>query len=168
MRIFDSMQGVENFALAGRIFNDLETDRGPFVMKIGAPREIFAGERRVAMTPQSALALQKLGYDCLIESGAGKESRFSDENYREAGVEVVESAEALWEQADIVVKVRGPEGEEEINRARDGQILISLFWPAQNGEMLETMAKKNTTIIAMDMVPRISRAQKMDALSSMA
>lgn len=137
-------------------------------MKIGAPREIFAGERRVAMTPQSALALQKLGYECLIESGAGKESRFSDDDYRNAGVEVVETADALWEQSDIVVKVRGPEGEAEINRARSEQILISLFWPAQNGDMLEAMAKKNTTIIAMDMVPRISRAQKMDALSSMA
>jgi len=137
-------------------------------MKIGAPREIFAGERRVAMTPQSALALQKLGYDCVIESGAGREARFSDDDYRQAGVEIVDSADALWQAADVVVKVRAPEAGAEVARARSGQILISLFWPAQNGDMLADLAKRNVTVIAMDMVPRISRAQKMDALSSMA
>ncbi|MEM1049546.1 MAG: Re/Si-specific NAD(P)(+) transhydrogenase subunit alpha [Pseudomonadota bacterium] len=137
-------------------------------MKIGAPREIFPGEKRVAMTPQSALALQKLGYECLIETGAGADARFSDEVYREAGVTVVDSAAALWETADIVIKVRGPEGDEELAQPRAGQTLISLFWPAQNEEMLKTLAERKVNVIALDMVPRISRAQKMDVLSSMA
>jgi NAD(P) transhydrogenase subunit alpha len=136
-------------------------------MKIGAPRETFDGEKRVAMTPQSALALKKLGYDCLIEAGAGEAARFSDDVYREAGVEVVATAAALWKNADIVAKLRAPEPD-ELKRARKGQILISFLYPAQNGELLERLQDKGVTAIAMDMVPRISRAQKMDALSSMA
>ena len=81
-------------------------------MKIGAPKETFDGEKRVAMTPQSAAALKKLGYDCLIEAGAGEAARFSDAAYAEAGVEVVPSAAELWAEADIVAKVRAPTAEE--------------------------------------------------------
>ncbi|HVL19416.1 MAG TPA: NAD(P)(+) transhydrogenase (Re/Si-specific) subunit alpha, partial [Amaricoccus sp.] len=136
-------------------------------MKIGAPRETFEGEKRVALTPQSAQALQKLGYDCLIETGAGEAARFSDDAYREAGVEVVKSAAELWKQADVVAKVRPPEPP-EIKRARKGQIVISFLYPGQNAELLEELKAKDITAVAMDMVPRISRAQKMDALSSMA
>ena len=136
-------------------------------MKIGAPKETFEGEKRVALTPQSALALKKLGYDCLIEAGAGEAARFSDDAYREAGVTVVPSAADLWAQADIVAKVRPPEPA-EVEMARPGQILISFLYPAQNAELLEALKAKGVTAIAMDMVPRISRAQKMDALSSMA
>ena len=136
-------------------------------MKIGAPREIFKGENRVAMTPQSAALLQKLGYECVIESGAGDAARFSDADYQAAGVEVVKTAAALWKTADILIKVRAPEGA-ELKRFREGQILISFIWPAQNEKLLETLNGKGVTTIAMDMVPRISRAQKMDALSSMA
>ena len=136
-------------------------------MRIGAPRETFDGEKRVALTPQSAAALKKLGYDCLIEAGAGEAARFADEAYREAGVEVVPSAAELWQQADIVAKVRAPTPE-EVERARSGQIVISFVYPAQNAELLESLKAKGVTAIAMDMVPRISRAQKMDALSSMA
>ncbi len=136
-------------------------------MKIGTPRESFAGERRVAMTPQSALALKKLGYECLIESGAGAAARFSDDAYREAGVTVVPSAAELWAEADIVSKIRPPEPA-EVEMARRGQILISFLYPAQNAELLEALKAKGVTALAMDMVPRISRAQKMDALSSMA
>ncbi len=136
-------------------------------MKIGAPKEIYPGEARVAMTPQSALQLQKLGYECVIESGAGEAARFSDQDYKDAGVEVVKTAAALWKASDIIVKVRGPE-EIEVKRFRKGQTLISFIWPAQNDALLKKLKTKGVNTIAMDMVPRISRAQKMDALSSMA
>ena len=136
-------------------------------MKIGAPRETFEGEKRVALTPQSAAALRKLGYECLVESGAGLAARFSDEAYREAGVTVVPDAAALWSQADIVAKVRAPEAA-EIGLARPGQIVISFVYPGQNPDLLEALRAQGVTALAMDMVPRISRAQKMDALSSMA
>ncbi|MDZ4134427.1 MAG: NAD(P)(+) transhydrogenase (Re/Si-specific) subunit alpha, partial [Paracoccaceae bacterium] len=136
-------------------------------MKIGAPKEIFEGEARVAMTPESALQLQKLGHSCVIETGAGAQAGFSDAAYKAAGVEVVKTAAALFKAADVVVKVRGPEPK-EAKYLRDGQTLISFFWPAQNAELLELCKSRGATVVAMDMVPRISRAQKMDALSSMA
>jgi H+-translocating NAD(P) transhydrogenase subunit alpha len=136
-------------------------------VKIGAPKERFEGEARVALTPESAQQIQKLGHDCLIEAGAGAAAGFDDEAYRQAGVSVVESAEALWAEAEVVIKVREPM-EEEADRLRQGQTLISFFWPAQNEALLETCKARGATVIAMDMVPRISRAQKMDALSSMA
>ena len=136
-------------------------------MKIGAPKETFKGEDRVAMTPQSALALQKLGYECFIEAGAGAAARFSDKNYTEAGVEVVKTAAALWKAADVVAKVRPP-SDAEIKKLKKGQTLISFFYPAQNEALLNKVKDREANLIAMDMVPRISRAQKMDALSSMA
>ena len=136
-------------------------------MRIGAPKEVMEGEARVAMTPDSARQLQKLGHDCLIEAGAGAKAGFSDEAYADAGVEVVQGAEALWEKADVIVKVRPPT-EGEADRLTTGKTLISFFYPAQSSEMLERVKDTGATAIAMDMVPRISRAQKMDALSSMA
>ncbi|SSC67190.1 Re/Si-specific NAD(P)(+) transhydrogenase subunit alpha [Ciceribacter selenitireducens] len=136
-------------------------------MKIGSPRELFAGEARVAMTPDSAIQLKKLGYDCMIESGAGKAAGFSDDAYRAVGVEVVEGAEALYAGADVIAKVRPPETV-EVERLSSGKTLVSFFYPAQNKELLERARDKGANVIAMDMVPRISRAQKMDALSSMA
>ncbi len=136
-------------------------------MKIGAPKEIFPGEARVAMTPDSALQLKKLGYDCAIEAGAGALAGFDDAAYATAGVEVIPTAEGLWGAVDVVVKVRGPE-EDEAKLLVKGQTLISFFWPAQNPELLELCRAQGANVIAMDMVPRISRAQKMDALSSMA
>jgi len=137
------------------------------MMKIGAPTELFEGEARVALTPASAALLQKLGYDCIIQSGAGAAARFSDADYKAAGVEVVKTGAALWKAADIVVKVRAPDIA-ELKFAKKDQILISFIWPAQNAELLEALKAKGVTAMAMDMVPRISRAQKMDALSSMA
>lgn len=136
-------------------------------MKIGAPTEVFDGEARVALTPASAAQLQKLGYDCVVQAGAGAKARFSDDDYKAAGVEVVKTAAALWKAADVVVKVRAPELA-ELKNAKKGQILISFISPAQNAELLDAMNEKGVTALAMDMVPRISRAQKMDALSSMA
>ncbi len=136
-------------------------------MKIGAVGEIFEGENRVALTPDSAVQLQKLGHACVVESGAGARAGFSDDAYAKAGVEVLPSAAAVFGAADVVVKVRGPEPS-EIALLRQGQTLISFFWPAQNPELLEAAKERGATVVAMDMVPRISRAQKMDALSSMA
>ena len=125
------------------------------------------GEARVAMTPESARQLQKLGYECIIESGAGDAAGYNDDTYKEAGVEVVKTAAALWKEADVVAKVRPPT-DAELKKSREGQLLISFFYPAQNEKLMQQAAKQGTSVIAMDMVPRISRAQKMDALSSMA
>ncbi|MGI9354149.1 MAG: Re/Si-specific NAD(P)(+) transhydrogenase subunit alpha [Rhizobiaceae bacterium] len=134
---------------------------------IGTPRETAKDEDRVAMTPQSAGDLQLLGFDCIIQSGAGKAARFSDADYRNAGVTVVKSAAELWKQADVVAKVR-PATTAEAKKARKGQTVVSFVYPAENGKLLDTAKQTGSTLIAMDMVPRISRAQKMDALSSMA
>ena len=136
-------------------------------MRIGAPKEIEPGEARVAMTPASAGQLQKLGYDCIVETGAGLSAGITDAMYAAAGVEIAPDAASLWERADIVAKVRPPMPV-EMERLRDGQLLISFFYPAQNGALMEQAKDKGANVIAMDMVPRISRAQKMDALSSMA
>ncbi len=136
-------------------------------MKIGSPKETHDGEARVAMTPDSARMLQKLGHECVIEAGAGLGAGFSDAAYEAAGVKVVKTAAALWKAAEVVAKVRPPSAA-EAKRLSDGQTLISFFYPAQNQELLEQCAGQGATVVAMDMVPRISRAQKMDALSSMA
>jgi NAD(P) transhydrogenase subunit alpha len=119
------------------------------------------------MTPDSALELQKLGHSCVIEAGAGQKAGFSDSDYEAAGVEVVKTAAALWKAADIVAKVRVPD-DAEMKRLRDGQTLISFFSPVADEAKMQAAAKKGATVIAMEMIPRISRAQKMDALSSMA
>ena len=136
-------------------------------MKIGVPKEIYAGERRVATTPDVVAQLTKLGFDVAVESGAGAESSYSDEAYREAGCDVVASAADLWADSDIVMKVRAPE-KDEAARLRSDQTLISFLWPAQNPELLKQLSDSGATVLAMDSVPRISRAQKADALSSMA
>lgn len=136
-------------------------------MKIGAPKETFEGEARVAMTPDSAVQLRKLGHDCFVEAGAGAKAGFSDAAYAAAGVTVVKTAAALYKEVDVVAKVRPPV-EAELKRLDAGQTLISFFYPAQNKELLELARDQGATVVAMDMVPRISRAQKMDALSSMA
>lgn len=136
-------------------------------MKIGTPKELHDSEARVAMTPESAAQLQKLGYECLIQSGAGVAAGFSDAAYEKAGVKVVKTAATLWKNADIVAKVRPP-NDAEVKKLSEGQTLISLFYPAANEKLMEDANAKGAHLIAMDMVPRISRAQKMDVLSSMA
>ncbi|WP_170357314.1 Re/Si-specific NAD(P)(+) transhydrogenase subunit alpha [Ruegeria arenilitoris] len=136
-------------------------------MKIGTPKEILKGENRVAMTPESAVQLQKLGYECAIEKGAGAAAGFSDEAYEAVGVEIVKTAASLWKLSDIIAKVRVPT-ETEMKRLTKGKTLISFFNPAGNEEGMELAKAKGANVIAMEMVPRISRAQKMDALSSMA
>ncbi|MDJ0747963.1 MAG: Re/Si-specific NAD(P)(+) transhydrogenase subunit alpha [Woeseiaceae bacterium] len=136
-------------------------------MRIGVPKEVYEGEQRVATTPEVAGQLMKLGFEVAVESGAGRASSFSDAAYQDAGCDVISTADGLWSQADLVLKVRAP-NDEEAARLRADQALISFIWPAQNPELLETLTKSGATVMAMDSVPRISRAQKVDALSSMA
>lgn len=136
-------------------------------MRLGAPMEVGEGEQRVALTPESAKKLKRLGYRCAIESGAGNAAGFSDGDYAEAGVEVCGSASELWKSSGVVVKVLPP-SPNELDLLTSDHTLISLFWPALNPDLLERARSTGATVLAMDMVPRISRAQKLDALSSMA
>src|SRR5450830_1189133 len=136
--------------------------------RIGVPREVFPGEKRVATVPESVEKLIKLGFIVAVESGAGDAANFSDEVYRAAGAEVITGAAALWAASDIVFKVRGPTTE-EVALMHEGQALISFIWPAQNPELMQQLAAKKVTVLAIDALPRtLSRAQKMDALTSQA
>ncbi|RVT84034.1 Re/Si-specific NAD(P)(+) transhydrogenase subunit alpha [Rhodobacteraceae bacterium CCMM004] len=136
-------------------------------MKIGTVAESQSDEARVALTPMSAKDLAKLGHEAVIEAGAGAKAGFTDAAYAEAGVEVLPDAAAVFAAADVIAKVRPPT-DAEVELLREGQTLISFFYPASNEALMQKAADKGATIVAMDMVPRISRAQKMDALSSMA
>ncbi len=142
-------------------------------MKIGIPKEIHSGERRVAVAPETVADLKKLGLDFIVETNAGVMADISDAAFTAAGAEIVPDAKSVWSQADLVLKVRPPENNEtlgidEMALLKDGAAIISFIYPARNKELLEKLAAKKATVLAMDMVPRISRAQKMDALSSMA
>ncbi|BCX88128.1 H+-translocating NAD(P) transhydrogenase subunit alpha [Methylomarinovum tepidoasis] len=141
-------------------------------MRIGVPREVHEGERRVATTPQVAEQLRKLGFTVAVEKGAGEAANFPDDAYREAGAEIIDDARLLWAESDIVLKVRPPEIHPfcgpEVELLREGGTLIGFVWPAQNQALLQQFAARKATVLAMDCIPRISRAQKMDALSSMA
>ncbi|MGD9630772.1 MAG: Re/Si-specific NAD(P)(+) transhydrogenase subunit alpha [Pyrinomonadaceae bacterium] len=137
------------------------------MVNIGIPKEIHPGEKRVAATPQTILKLKKLGFGVTVESSAGAAINASDAEYQEAGAAVVTDAAHLWASADIVMKVRPPhDGEVELLRA--GGWLVGFIWPGQNRDIVDKLAKKNATVFAMDSVPRITRAQKMDTLSAMA
>ncbi len=135
--------------------------------QIGIPKETHPGERRVAATPQTILKLKKLGFDVAVQSGAGDEINASDAEYQEAGASIVSDAAELWRTSDVVMKVRPPEGN-EVDLLRDGGWLVGFIWPGQNREIVDRLAKKHATVFAMDSVPRITRAQKMDTLSAMA
>jgi len=136
-------------------------------MKIGVPREIHAGERRVATTPDVASQLIKMGFNVAVESNAGAKASYSDGAYEAAGCEVEASAGDLWAKSDLILKVRAPEGEEP-GLLRPDQTMISFVGPGQNPDLLKRLTDSGATVMSMDSVPRISRAQKMDALSSMA
>ncbi len=136
-------------------------------MRIGVPREISPGEKRVATSPEVAKQLIKLGYEVCIETDAGAAANFSNAAFTKAGCTVIDTPAELYAQADILLKVRAPL-ENEIQLLRSGQVLISFMWPAQNPDLLKKLTGLGVTALAMDSVPRISRAQKMDALSSMA
>ena len=134
---------------------------------IGVPKEIFPGEKRVATVPEVVLKLIKQGFRVAVEAGAGDAAQINDDAYRAAGAELIADPGTLWSTADIVFKVRAPLPE-EVERLRAGQVLVSFIWPAQNPELMQQLAARKGTVLAMDSVPRISRAQKLDALSSMA
>ena len=142
-------------------------------MIIGVPREIQPGERRVAATPASVHKLRTLGFIVRVERNAGADADASDAAYIEAGAEIVDDPVELWEGSDIILKVRAPImhprlGRHEADMLREGATLISFIWPAQNKELLDRLATRKATVLAMDCVPRITRAQKLDALSAMA
>ncbi|HTL74881.1 MAG TPA: Re/Si-specific NAD(P)(+) transhydrogenase subunit alpha [Casimicrobiaceae bacterium] len=134
---------------------------------IGVPKETYPGEKRVATVPDVVEKLVKQGFRVAVESTAGDGAQISDDAYRAAGAEVIADRAALWGSADIVFKVRAP-SDDEIALMREGQMLVSFIWPAQNPQLMQALAARKATVLAMDSVPRISRAQKMDALSSMA
>ena len=146
----------------------MQTDDSATAQRIGVPREIFAGEKRVATVPDVAEKLIKLGFNVSVESGAGALANFDDASYTAVGAELLPDATALWSRADIVFKVRAPTLE-EVALMHPGTTLISFIWPAQNPELMQAMAAKGVTVLAIDALPRtLSRAQKMDALTSMA
>jgi NAD(P) transhydrogenase subunit alpha len=135
---------------------------------IGVPRETAAGEKRVATAPEVVEKLIKLGFRVAVQSGAGDAANFADDTYRAAGAEIVADAARLWSSADIIFKVRAPSSA-EVALMREGQTLISFIWPAQNPDLMQSLAAKKVTVLAIDSLPRmLSRAQKMDALTSMA
>ncbi len=137
-------------------------------MKIGIPREVVPGECRVAATPDTARRLKdKLGFEVLIQSGAGQAASFSDAAYADAGCTIVDDAASLFAQAEVILKVRPPDTA-EVAFFNESHTLISFLFPGQNSALLEALAKSGATVLAMDAVPRISRAQKLDALSPMA
>ncbi len=143
------------------------------IMKIAIPREIHPGERRVAATPDTVKRLKKLGFEVTVETGAGTAAAFHDRQFEEVGATLVADTRQLWTDADIVLKVRPPEenkelGVDETELLREGQVFISFVWPAKNEALIERLKPRGVTVIAMDQIPRITRAQKMDALSSMA
>ena len=137
------------------------------MVTIGIPKEVHPGEKRVAATPQTILKLKKLGFNVAIESGAGEGVNASDAEYQEAGASVISGAPDLWRSADVIMKVRPPENG-EVELMRDGGWLVGFIWPGQNRDVVDRLARKNATVFAMDSVPRITRAQKMDTLSAMA
>jgi len=146
----------------------MQTSSTPSVQRIGVPREIFHGEKRVATVPGVVEKLLKLGFKVAVQSGAGDAAHFSDETYRAVGAEILPDAAALWAASDIVLKVRPPSSD-EVALMREGGTLIGFVWPAQNPELMQQLTAKNATVLAIDCLPRtLSRAQKMDALTSTA
>ncbi len=137
-------------------------------LMIGIPRETAAGEKRVATVPEVVEKLIKLGFKVAVESGAGDAANCSDDAYRAAGAEIIVGTPKLWAASDIVFKVGVPTTE-EVGLLREGGHLIGFIWPAQNPELMQQLAAKKATVLAIDALPRmLSRAQKMDALTSQA
>jgi len=165
----------------------LERTLGPRigVMRIGIPKENFPTERRVAGTPRTVKRLLAHGFEVWVERGAGEAAEHSDSAYAEVGATIVDDPRTLWGECDILLKVRPPAliggtpsaaveragaalGTHEADLIREGACLISFIWPAENGDLLKRLAERRITAIAMDRVPRITRAQRVDALSAMA
>ncbi len=136
-------------------------------MKVGIPSEISPNELRVAATPKTVKRLQKQGFEVQIQKGAGAKANFSDKDFEDAGAKIVNSAADVYGSSDIVLKVKEP-SVDEVVMMKEGLVMLSYLWPAQNQDLLKKLADKKVNAIAMDAIPRISRAQKMDVLSSMA
>jgi H+-translocating NAD(P) transhydrogenase subunit alpha len=136
-------------------------------MKVGIPKEVDPNESRVGATPNTVERLKKQGFNVYIQSGAGRKANFSDDSYAAAGATILNSIEAVYQEADIILKVLGMT-DAEVDMMHAGQVSLSYLSPAQNQDLLKKLAAKNVNAIAMDAIPRISRAQKMDVLSSMA
>lgn len=148
--------------------------RKRFVMQIGIPKEILAEEKRVAATPETVRKYVQMGFDVAVEASAGEGIHLSNDDYQIAGAKIVSSTESLFAESDIVLKVKQPvfnknTGKHEVDMLRDGSMLITFLHPAapENHEMVKSLRDKNITAFTMDGIPRISRAQRMDALSSM-
>jgi H+-translocating NAD(P) transhydrogenase subunit alpha len=142
-------------------------------MKVGIPKEVRRGERRVAATPETVARLLKLGFEVVVEKDAGAGASFADAEYEAQGASITADAQRLWQDADLVLKVQPPEhhpelGVHEADLLREGGRLVSFIFPAKNQELVQHLARRKATVLAIDQVPRITRAQKMDALSSMA
>jgi NAD(P) transhydrogenase subunit alpha len=142
-------------------------------MRVAVPKEISRGERRVALTPEGVAALKQAGFDVRVEAGAGREAGADDEAYREAGAAVVAEPASVYSDADLVLKVRGPTHNEALGRHEaelipEGATLVAMFHPLAHPELVRRLADRRITTFCMDLIPRITRAQKMDALSSQA
>lgn len=142
-------------------------------MRIGIPKEVHHGERRVAATPHTILRLAKMGFEVVVESGAGLGSDIADAAFAEAGATILEDPREVWGTSNLVLKVRAPEmhpglGVHEAELLREGGMLIGFIWPAQNSDVVDRLSARRATVLAMDCVPRVTRAQKLDALSAMA
>ena len=143
-------------------------DNAPMPQRIGVPREVYPGEKRVATVPDAVTKLVKLGFAVVVEQGAGELADLSDEAFVQAGATIAPNAAALWSGSDIVFKVRAPTSD-EVALMHEGQTLIGFLWPAQNPDLMQQLAAKKVTALSIDALPRtLSRAQKMDALTSMA
>ncbi len=137
-------------------------------MKIGVVAETVEDERRVAITPDGVKALKAKSFEIVVEAGAGQKAGFHDPAYTEAGAEVLPTAEAVYAQADLVVKVNGPNDVEDGQlMLRSGSGLLSFLNPGSNPQTVAALSAQNVTSFAMELIPRITRAQSMDALSSM-
>ena len=142
-------------------------------MLVGVPKEIGSGEKRVAISPEGVTKLKKLGYDVMVESGAGNGANYDDADYVAQGATIAPSSKEIWSDARIVLKVAVPTEDSSANlheadRLLPNQTMIGFIWPAQNEELMARLAKTGGTVLAMDSIPRISRAQNFDALSTMA
>ena len=157
---------AETTARAARVAAPPETAKKPLL--IGVPKETAAGEKRVATVPEVVEKLIKLGFSVAVESGAGDPANFSDDSYRAAGAQVIDGAAQLFAASDMVFKIGVPTPE-EVGLMHAGQTLITFIWPAQNPELMKQLADRKVTVLAIDSLPRtLSRAQKMDALTSQA
>lgn len=137
------------------------------MVTVGIPKEVSEGERRVAATPETVKKMKGKGIRVVVESGAGREALISDEDYREGGAEIATDRTALWGEADILLKVQEPQAG-EIDRMKEGAIVLSFFQPLQRLDLVERLVSKKVGAFSLEGVPRITRAQKIDALSSMA